>query len=103
MHPQVNYEKFIHDDFSIIQDEFDKKGDSVRDATDFATYQGWIEKGRKVKRGNKGLKLESTKTYPKPFYDHKSPMLDAKGRPVYRYCKKSFILFHKEQTECISA
>ncbi len=102
METAVNYEKFINDDFSIIQDEFNKEGYAVKDATDFATYKGWLDKGRKVKRGNKGLRFETSKTYPKPFYEGYVPKLDAKGRQYYRHCKKSFVLFHKEQTECIS-
>tara|TARA_X000001382_G_scaffold120649_1_gene102332 strand:+ start:202 stop:513 length:312 start_codon:yes stop_codon:yes gene_type:complete len=103
MEKRTNYEKFIIDDFNIIADEFNKKGYSVRDTTDFETYKGWMEQGRKVKTGNRGLKFESSKPYAKPFYHYNSPMTDDKGRRVYRYCKKTFVLFHKEQTECINA
>lgn len=99
MEKQTNYEKFIIDDFNIIANEFNKKGYSVNDTSDFGTYKVWMEKGRKVKRGNKGLKLESSKPYAKPFYHYNSPMTDDKGKKVYRYCKKTFVLFHKEQTE----
>jgi len=56
-----------------------------------------------VKTGNRGLKLESSKPYPKPFYHYDAPMKDDKGRQVYRFCKKTFVLFHKEQTELINA
>ena len=103
MEKRTNYEKFIVDDFNIIADEFNKKGYSVKDTTDFETYKGWLNKGRKVKTGNRGLKLESSKPYPKPFYHYGSPKLDDKGNRVYRYCKKTFVLFHREQTELISA
>lgn len=104
MRPKSNYEKFIVDDFCYIKEEFSKNGFAVKDASDFATYKGWMDKGRKVVRGNKGLKLESRKSYPKPFfYGDGEPRLDGKGRRFYRYCKKSFVLFHKEQTECINA
>ena len=103
MEKRPNYQKFIIDDFNIIANEFNKKGYSVQDTSDFETYKGWLDKGRKVKTGNKGLKLESSKPYPKPFYDYNAPKLDDKGRRVYRYCKKTFILFHKEQTEFINA
>ena len=103
MEKRTNYEKFIIDDFNIIANEFDKKGYSVKDTTDFETYKGWLEQGRKVKTGNKGLKLESSKSYPKPFYHYGFPKLDDKGKRVYRYCKKTFVLFHIEQTECINA
>ena len=49
MEKRTNYEKFIIDDFNIIANEFDKKGYSVKDTTDFETYKGWLEQGRKVK------------------------------------------------------
>jgi hypothetical protein len=103
MEPKSNYEKFINDDFSIIREEFNKRGYEVKDASDFSTYKGWLEKGRKVARGNKGLRLESRKTYPKPYFDDGAPRLDAEGRQYYRHCKKSFVLFHKEQTETVSS
>ena len=53
MKPSTNYEKFIADDFSLIQDCFEEQGYSITNATDFSTYQGWIDKGRKVKCGEK--------------------------------------------------
>ena len=103
MKQQVTYEKFIVDDFNIIKNEFDKKGYRVRSASDFGTYKCWLDKGRKVKVGNRGLKLESSKKYPRPYFEYKSPQLDAKGRQVFRYCKKTYVLFHKDQTEYITA
>ena len=68
MKPSTNYEKFIADDFSLIQDCFEEQGYSITNATDFSTYQGWIDKGRKVKCGEKAIVIETTKAYAQPVF-----------------------------------
>ena len=51
----INYTKFSNEELDDIKIEFDAFGYSVNDTDDFCTYKGWLERGRKVKRGEKGL------------------------------------------------
>ena len=45
----ITYQRFIHDELSRINKEFNEKGYSVHHETDFNTYKGWQDEGRKVK------------------------------------------------------
>ena len=102
MKPSTNYEKFITDDFLLIQDCFEEQGYSITNATDFSTYQGWIDKGRKVKRGEKAIIIESTNAYAQPvFLNGEQVYNDRTGRKQFRRYHKSFALFHKNQTKCL--
>ncbi len=97
-----NYEKFITDDFSKIHDEFSAKGYSIHSADDFSTYVGWKEKGRKVKRGEKGVKFESSNDYAQPLFSYDAPVIDPKtGKQQFYKGKKSYTLFALEQTELL--
>ena len=102
MKPSTNYEKFITDDFSLIQDCFEEQGYSITNATDFSTYQGWIDKGRKVKCGEKAVVIETTQAYAHPIFRNGTQVYDERtGRKVIRRYHKSFALFHKNQTKCL--
>jgi len=94
------YERFIEDDFNIIQEEFNKEKElSVETADDFSTYIGWKERNRKVRRGEKGVKVQSSKAYPQPLFSMGHPRLNEKGKQVFAKYQKEFCLFHYEQTE----
>ena len=102
MKPSTNYEKFISDDFSLIQDCFKEQGYSITNATDFSTYQGWIDKGRKVKCGEKAVVIETTNAYAHPVFRNGTQIYDARtGKKQFRRYHKSFALFHKNQTKCL--
>tara|TARA_A100001201_G_scaffold4730_1_gene9182 strand:+ start:122 stop:439 length:318 start_codon:yes stop_codon:yes gene_type:complete len=102
MKPSTNYEKFIADDFSLIQDCFEEQGYSITNATDFSTYQGWIDKGRKVKCGEKAIVIETTNAYAQPVFLNGTRVYDEiSGKKQFRRYRKSFALFHKNQTKCL--
>ena len=99
MKSQKTYERFIEDDFNIIQEEFNKeKGLSVKTADDFSTYIGWKERNRKVKRGEKAVRVQSSQAYPQPLFSMGHPRLDEKGNQVFAKYQKDFFLFHYAQT-----
>lgn len=98
MKQQHIYEKFIADDFQQIKEAFKAKGFDVVSAEDFCTYQGWLDKGRKVKNGKTALKLVSSKPYPKPIYVNRAPQLDDRGRTRFGNYYRGWSLFHKEET-----
>jgi hypothetical protein len=78
MKPSTNYEKFISDDFSLIQDCFEEQGYSITNATDFSTYQAH------------------------PVFRNGTQIYDARtGKKQFRRYHKSFALFHKNQTKCL--
>jgi hypothetical protein len=94
------YERFIDDDFNIIKDEFYKlKGLSVETTDDFCTYDGWMDRKRKVKRGEKSLKVLTSQSYPQPLFYYGAPKTDEKGKILFAKYPKEFALFHLEQTE----
>ena len=97
-----NYEKFITDDFTEIHNQFSVNGYAVNSADDFSTYMGWKEKGRKVKIGEKGVKIESSNIYAQPLFYYDRPIIDPKtGRQKFYKGSKSYTLFSIEQTECL--
>ena len=96
----INYTKFSNEELDDIKIEFDAFGYPVNDVEDFCTYKGWLSKGRKVKKGEKGLKIESSHIYSKPLFHCGSPMLDAKtGRQKFYKGTQTFVLFAVQQTE----
>ena len=100
MRSATTYQYFLDDDFTIIQEEFNKaKGLSVETADDVCTYQGWVERKRRVKRGEKSVKFQSSKPYAQPLYRNGAPKLDDKGKQMFGKYHKQFNLFHYKQTE----
>lgn len=99
----INYSKFSESEFDAIKIEFDAAGYIVNDVSDFCTYKGWMGKGRKVKRGEKGLTLESSNIYSQPLFQDGFPVLDRRtGRQKFYKGTKRFTLFAVEQTEELS-
>lgn len=99
----INYTKFINAELNDIKIEFDAFGYEVNDVDDFCTYKGWLERGRKVKRGEKGLPIESSLSYAKPLYRYGTPVIDAKtGKQKFYRGTQRFVLFAIQQTEEIS-
>ena len=97
-----NYEKFITDDFIQIHNKFYENGFKIKSADDFSTYIGWKEKGRKVKRGEKGVKVVSSNDYAQPLFYFNRPIIDPKtGKQQFYKGKKSYTLFALEQTELL--
>ena len=86
----INYTKFSNEELDDIKIEFDAFGYPVNDADDFCTYKGWLERGRRVKRGEKGLKTESSHIYSKPLFNY--------GQMDKRQADKSSIKEHREQS-----
>ena len=102
--PEMNYarryERFISDEALKIERVFSEHGYQVEDESDNATYDGWIDKGRKVKTGEKGVKVISSKPQAKPLYAGSSPIVDKKtGKQKFACYPISFVLFHVKQTE----
>ena len=99
----INYTKFSNEELEDIKIEFDAFGYPVNDINDFCTYRGWLEKGRKVKRGEKGLKIESSHIYSKPLYLYGTPVIDKKtGKQKFYKSTQRFVLFAIQQTEKLS-
>ena len=94
-----NYGYFINDELPLIKEHFKKeKGLEVASGEDICTYIGWKERGRKVKRGEKAVKVQSEKLYSVPLFYQGGPVLDEKGRQCFAKLEKGWCLFHKEQT-----
>ena len=99
----INYTKFSNEELDDIKIEFDAFGYSVNDTDDFCTYKGWLERGRKVKRGEKGLNMESSHIYSKPLFEYGQPMVDAKtGKQKFYKGTQRFVLFAIQQTQELS-
>ena len=92
MKSATTYQYFLDDDFNIIQDERfnNEKGLSVETADDVCTYQGWIERKRRVKRGERSVKFQSSKPYAQPFIRNGAPKLDDKGKQMFGKYHKQF-------------
>ena len=96
------YVRFIQDDFTLIEREFNNLGYDIEDETDFDTYRGWINRGRQVNRGEKGINLESTEKYCQPIWKHGVIEVDLKTKkPKFAKWRKRYSLFHKTQTTAI--
>ena len=100
MYSTINYDKFVNNEFNLIKHEFEEVGYKVNSETDFSTYQGWINKGRKVKRGQKGLTIKTSQKYSMPLFIHGCPIIDPNtGKQKFFKGTKRYTLFSKEQTE----
>ena len=65
---------------------------------DIQHYQGFNELGRRVKRGEKSVYIQSDKTYPQPIFNKGGIIKDEQGKNVIRELKKGYSLFHVDQT-----
>ena len=94
----LTYQRFVHDELTKINQEFNQIGYKVHHEDDINTYKGWQVEGRKVKTGEKGLKLTSNKKYTQPIFNCGSLVYE-KGKQVFAKFPKTYVLFHVEQTE----
>ena len=94
----ITFQRFIRDELNNINKGFSDKGYNVHHETDFNTYKGWKDEGRKVKSGEKGLKLTSNKKYTQPIFNCGSLVYE-NGKQVFAKFPKTYVLFHAEQTE----
>jgi len=100
---QSNYLKFISNELDNIKVGFDMYGYPINGTEDFCTYKGWVEKGRKVKVGEKGMKIESADIYSQPLYENGRPVLDKRtGKQKFYKGTKRFVLFAVQQTETLT-
>ena len=94
-----SFQDFVNEDFELIKNKFNQLGFKINSFRDFDTYQGWLERGRKVCMGQKAVKIQSSRTYARPvFYKDKQPILDKSGRAKFYSKKQNYSLFHKTQT-----
>lgn len=99
----INYTRFCEEELDTIKKEFNDFGFNVSDADEFSTYRGWMQKGRKVKRGEKGLKIETNHLYAKPLFHYGAPVIDKKtGKQKFYKGTQRFVLFAIQQTEELS-
>ena len=92
------YDKFVEDDILMIIEEFANNGIKVESPDDFAPYDLWIERGRKVKTGEVSTKIDSSKAFPVAIWNNGSRRLDEIGRQIYRRYPMHWCLFSKDQT-----
>ena len=97
------YRRFIADELTNINQQFKDKGFNVHSSEDVNTYKGWINQGRKVKYGEKGLKVESNNKYSQPLFNCGAPIIDEKDKTQFAQFKKTYCLFHWDQTETVIA
>ena len=96
----TNYEKFSTEELEDIKIEFDAFGYSINEPDDFCTFKGWKQRGRKVKRGEKGLPIDSKHIYSKPIYKNGCQLADERtGRQKFYRGTQRFVLFAIQQTE----
>ena len=94
------YSWFLENEFNTIQEEFLKKGIAIASTEDISTYQGWKNKGRKVKRGSKGIKVFSKEKIATTIFQNGAPLFDEKtNKPMVRKIIKWYNFFHIDQTE----
>tara|TARA_B100000131_G_C17988695_1_gene561623 strand:+ start:63 stop:374 length:312 start_codon:yes stop_codon:yes gene_type:complete len=101
-HSNITYQRFIRDELTQINKEFNEKGYKVHSPDDVRTYKGWMDEGRKVKKGEKGLKLTSNNKYTQPIFNCGSLVYE-NGKQVFAKFPKTYVLFHAEQTESVTA
>ena len=82
--------------------KFNDKGFKVHCDDDINTYKGWKDEGRKVKTGEKGLKLTSHNRYIQPIITNGSTVYE-NGKQAFAKFNKTYVLFHFEQTESVIA
>ena len=94
-----SFQEFVAEDFKSIQKQFNQLGYKVISHRDFDTYQGWLERGRKVSMGQKAVKVETSRTHTKPiFKDHRQIRPFNSGTTKFYRKKINYSLFHKTQT-----
>ena len=98
----ITFQRFIRDELNNINKGFSDKGYNVHSPEDVSTYKGWQDEGRKVKKGEKGLKLTSTNKYTQPLR-YAGSFLYEDGKQVFAKFPKTYVLFHAEQTESVIA
>jgi len=86
------------DNLPKIEKAFNEKGFEVVELDDIQHYQGFNELGRRVKRGEKSVYIQSDKTYPQPIFKNGQLIKDEQGKNVIREIKKGYSLFHVDQT-----
>ena len=98
MKRETNYKKLLENELEMVRDEFANIGKKIETEEDVGTYELWIERGRKVKRGEKALCIESSKPYPVPIFSYGTQVIDANGRKKFGKYKVRWSLFAKDQT-----
>ena len=94
-----SFQEFVVEDFKSIQKQFNQLGYKVISHRDFDTYQGWLERGRKVAMGQKAVNVETSRTHTKPiFKNHRQPFQPNSGKTRFYRKKINYCLFHKTQT-----
>ena len=83
----------------LVKKEFAKIGTIIKNEHDFGTYDLWKERGRKVKRGEKALHIESSKAYASPLYSQGAPLLNERGERQFGRYHTHWCLFSRDQTE----
>ncbi len=101
-YPSLTYQRFVHDELTKINQEFNQIGYKVHHEDDINTYKGWKDEGRKVKTGEKGLKLTSHNRYIQPIINNGSRVYQ-NGKQAFAKFNKTYVLFHFEQTESVIA
>jgi hypothetical protein len=99
MKRETNYNRLIRDDIELVKKKFASIGKQVKTEDDFGTYDLWKERGRRVKRGETALHIESSKPYPIPVYSYGAPVLNENGEKKFRKYHQHWCLFSKDQTE----
>ena len=101
-YPSLTYQRFVHDELIQINQEFNQIGYKVHHEDDINTYKGWKDEGRKVKTGEKGLKVTSHNRYIQPIITNGSRVYE-NGKQAFAKFNKTYVLFHFEQTESVIA
>ena len=86
------------DNLPKIEKAFNEKGFEVVELDDIQHYQGFNQLGRRIKRGEKSVYIQSDKTYPQPIFKNGQLIKDEQGKNVIREIKKGYSLFHVDQT-----
>ena len=86
------------DNLPKIEEAFKEKGIDVVEFNDVQHYQGFNQLGRRIKRGEKSVYIQSDKTYPQPIFKNGQLIKDEQGKNVIRELKKGYSLFHVDQT-----
>jgi len=95
-------QRFVYDELTQINQEFNEIGYKVHHEDDINTYKSWKDEGRKVKTGEKGLKLTSHNRYIQPIINNGSRVYQ-NGKQAFAKFNKTYVLFHFEQTESVIA
>ena len=101
MKRETNYKKLIENEVDLIKERFKSIGKTIDTMEDIGTYDLWLERGRKVKMGEKALLYKSAKAYPTPIWTCGGRKLDENGKPIIRKFDQKWSLFSKDQTKQI--